>query len=153
MRVKKIGEAKIDLDAELWYVEGVDDRFQNDRRLIDTRPEIKTLKSTYMKVRRMDTPSRRKPIKRDAYFQARDEYRHELRETLNLVYQDLLEESQSFPIPLQKCKDYNHPREWRHALYQGMIYEFDRHGASSDEKVEAIQAYLSQQNPNPTPSV
>lgn len=150
MKIKRVGEAKIDLETELWYVEGYPERYQNDRRLIDLRPELKTLKKTYAKAIRMDTPSRRKPIKRDAYFQARDEYRHEFREALNQAYQDLLEESNALPISLQKTKDFNHPRQWRHTLYQGMIYELDRHGASTDQILEAIQALLMRENPAST---
>lgn len=133
MRIKKLGEAKIDLTEELWFIEGKKERYFNDRRLIDRRQDLKSLKTTYAKAIQMNTPSRTKPLKREAYFQARDEYQHELKEAMNLAFQEILESSASLPILLQKYKDYDHPRQWRYCLFRGMLFQLDKPNYSMEE--------------------
>lgn len=145
MRIKKLGEAKIDVPEELWFIEGKKERYINDRRLIDRRSDLKNLKSLYAKAIQMNTPSRTKPLKREAYFQARDEYQHELKETMNLAFQEILESSNELPILLQKYKDYDHPRQWRYCLFRGIIFELDKPNYSMEEIHEGLlKAFFSE---------
>ena len=140
MKVKKIGKAKMDLKTEIWYVEGRSERYEMSRRMIDAHPDIKSFRSENSRMIQTDTPSLRKPLKREAYFQAREEYRAEWSELLKRVHQEIREGSFEVPVPLKKNKDYDHPREWRHCLYQGNVYESDRQGCTASEMKEAIQA-------------
>ncbi|MSR76900.1 MAG: hypothetical protein EXS63_01545 [Candidatus Omnitrophica bacterium] len=132
MKFKKIGKVQIDLKMEEWFIDGVRDRFQINRRLIDTRKDIKKFRSAYVKVIQLNTPSIKKTLKRQDYFDARNEYRKEWTDLLTRVYEEIRKESYTYPVLLQKVKDYDHPREWRHCLYKGSVYAWDRHGYTSE---------------------
>ena len=136
--LKKIGKAKIDLEAELWFVEGRLDKYCFNRRLVDTRSDIKAVKSKYTKSITTPTPSMRKPTRREEHFKARADYRRELKECLTKVYQEMLEESFQFPIRLRRDKDFDHKSDWRYCLYQGHIYRFDQAGYTDEEMVGRI---------------
>lgn len=135
---KKLGKAKIDLDDELWLVEGRTEKFHFNRRLVDTRPDVKAVKAKYVKFVTANTPSMRKPRKREAHFQIRDEYKKELHECLVKVYEEMLVESFTYPILLRRDKDFDHKIDWRYCLYQGYIYQFDHSGYSDEEMVSQI---------------
>ena len=141
---KKLGKAKIDLDDELWLAEGRREKFHFNRRLVDTRPDVKAVKAKYVKFVTASTPSMRKPRKREAHFQIRDEYKKELHECLTKAYDEILAESFDFPVKLRGYKDFDHKSDWRYCLYKGQIYQFDQAGYSDEEMVSQIQMAFPQ---------
>ena len=144
MRVKKLGKAEIELTDELWFVEGRADQYHMNRRLVDTRPDVKSFKAQYVKMIRKNTPAMKQPQAREEYFKIRDEYSAGLKKLLTKVYQEIKEESFTYPIPLRRAKDFDHRSDWRCCLYKGEIYQFDRGGYSSGEMAELIWEFEQQ---------
>lgn len=138
--VKKIGKAKLDLKKELWYVDDKEGAYINNRRLVDTRKDLKALKLQHSKGIGVDTPSRRKPTKRQEYFKNIEAYQKERDLLLAKIYEEIRAESFNFPIPLCKDRDYEHKSDWRYCMYKGIIYQFDRPGYMDDEMIPAIEA-------------
>lgn len=141
MRVKKLGKAAIELTDELWFVEGRTDKYHMNRRLVDTRADVKSYKARYAKMIRKNTPHMRQRQEREEYFKIRDEYRTGLKDLLTKIYQEIKEDSFASPIPLRRAKDFDHLIDWRCCLYRGEIYEFDRGGYSSTEMAELISEF------------
>ena len=137
---KKLGKAKIDLEYELWFAEGRTDKFHFNRRLVDTRPDVKAVKAKYTKYITRNTPSMKRPVKREEHFKVKEDYERELRECLKRVFEEMLTESFTYPILLRRDKDYDHKIDWRYCLYQGYIYQFDHSGYSDEEMIRQIQA-------------
>ena len=135
---KKLGKAKIDLEDELWQPEGRTQKFHFNRRLVDTRSDVKAVKAKYTKFITRNTPSMKRPVKREEHFKIREDYQRELEECLKQVYQEMLAESFTYPILLRRDKDYDHKIDWRYCLYQGYIYQFDHSGYSDEEMVSRI---------------
>lgn len=138
MRIKNLGKAHIDVKKGFWYIPEFMVYFQHNPRLIDTRKDVKQLKASYAKRIQVNTPALRKPQKRADYDLACKSYRKELHALMIAVYDEMRKDSFQFPLLLQKCKDYDHPRQWLHCLYKGNIYQFDKHGYTSDAMVEGI---------------
>lgn len=147
MLIKKIGKAFIDLEDELWCIEGKPLQFFNDRRLVDTRPDVKEVKKG-VKIIQRDTPSRRQSIKREAYFKDLEDYQRQLKECLAKVYAEMLEDTFTQPLALRKHRDYDHNSEARYGLYQGYVYEFDKPNYSPEEMLQKIQAMESKKHSN-----
>lgn len=137
---KKLGKAKIDLESELWFAEGRPDQYHFNRRLVDTRSDVKAVKSKYAKFVQSNTPSMRKPVQREEHFRMRDDYRRELHDCLVKVYGELLTESMTYPILLRRTRDFDHQSDWRYCIYQGYIYQFDKAGYSDEEMIDRIRA-------------
>jgi hypothetical protein len=142
---KKLGKAKIDLNDELWLVEGRTEKFHFNRRLVDTRSDVKGVKSKYAKFIQVNTPSMRKPNRREEHFKVRDDYKRDLSECLKHVYEEMLAESFTYPILLRRDKDFDHKIDWRYCLYQGYIYQFDHSGYSDEEMINQIQVAFPSQ--------
>jgi hypothetical protein len=141
MSVKKIGKAVLDVKNEVWRLEGgKEGSFLINRRLVDTRPELKQAKSSRDKMLECETPSRRQPNKRKAYFEALEAYQKNQVDALTIIYKDIEVESRSCPVLLRREKDYDHHIDWRYCLYQGVVYQFDRPGYSDEEMLQQIEA-------------
>ena len=138
MRVKKLGKAQIELTDELWFVEGKHDKYHMNRRLVDTRTDVKSFKAQYVKLIRKNVPHMRQHEAREKHFKTRAEYREGLKGLLTRVYEEIKEESFTYPILLRRARDFDHRSDWRYCIYQGEIYQFDRGGYSSEEMVEFI---------------
>jgi hypothetical protein len=140
MPAKKIGKAKIDLEREVWLVDQkpAAGAFLFNRRLVDTRPEIKAVRSTLGKAVQKNTPPIRKHDKREEYDASKQEYQKQMKEALTLIYSEMLQDSFSDPIPLRMDRDYDHKGDWRFCLYEGIIYQFDRPGYTTDQMLEQI---------------
>ncbi len=138
MTVKKIGKAKADLEQGLWSVEAKSEQFIMNPRRVDTRSDVKALKSSYSRHAGKIPPSMRRPKERDEHFKQQKDLKAELKKLLAGVYAEILKESFSSPILLRKDKDYDHKIDWRYCLYQGMIYQFDRPGYPEDEMIQQI---------------
>ena len=138
MVVKELGKAGLNLSDELWFVEGGKEKFRMNRRLVDTRPDVKSLKARYVKAIRKNTPSIRQRERREEFFNVREEYKQKLNELLAKVYEEIKEESCTYPLPLRRDKDFDHRGDWRYCLYEGRIYEFNRAGYSTDEMKDLI---------------
>lgn len=147
MTVKKIGVAKADPEAGSWIVEARSDQFIMNPRLVDLRADVKVLKSAYSRHSSKLPPSMRRAEVRKDYFQKQREIKAELQKLLAQVYQEILEESFSRPLLLRKDKDGEYGRAWRHCLYRGMIYQFDRSDYGADEMREQIETQNKGQIP------
>ncbi len=139
--MKKIGKAKINLEEELWATENGTAQFENNRRLVDLRPDVKKFVSKYKKLINGKRPSRGQPLEREAFFKACDEAKRQWGIFFSKIYREILEESQTSPIPLHKAHDYDHTGQWRYCLYHGMIYQFDQPNLSDETMVQQIEAY------------
>ena len=146
---KRLGKAQINLDEELWSVEGRLGKFHLNRRLVDTRPEVKAVKSKYAKFVTGNTPSERRPTRREEHFRMRKDYQRELHECLTKVYEEILQESFTYPILLRRDKDFDHKSDWRYCIYKGLIYQFDRAGYSDEEMMSRILKLEAASNPAP----
>lgn len=133
-----MGPAKMDIKNELWVIPK-GEKFLNNRRLVDMHPDVKAVKSRHKKSIQVDTPSRRKPLKRENYYKGLEAYQKDLGECLKNVYAEILQESFSSPIPLNRYRDFDHKYDWRYCLFEGIVYQFDRPGYSDEEKVEQIR--------------
>ncbi len=128
MNVKKIGKAKPDLESGLWVIEDKPHQFRMNPRLVDLRPDVKALKSR---------PAKRL-AKREEIFEQRRKLKAERTKVLSQVYDEILKDSFTYPIPLRKDKDYAHQGDWRYCLYQGIVYEFNRPGYEDAEMIRQI---------------
>lgn len=151
MSVKKIGKAVFDIETEAWEIAGGGDQFLVNRRLIDSRKDVKAVKSQYMKPLHKNTPSRRQHEKREEYFHALEECRLKMREVLAGAYAEIMEDSFQFPVMLRRQKDYDHHLEWRYCLFEGVIYHFDRIGYSDEEMIRQIRALEASKIKKPAP--
>ncbi|GEM_PF-4629011 len=138
MTVKKMGKGKADPETGLWGVEAASDRFTMNQRRVDTRPDVKRLKSAYSRHAGKRTPSTRRPKLHEEHVQQQKNLKTELKKLLAQVYREILQESFTDPIPLRKDRDYDHKSDWRYCLYQGIIYQFDRPGYGGDEMIQQI---------------
>lgn len=138
MSAKKIGEAKIDMEDELWTVANGKGKFAMSRRHVDSRKEIKEARAKYSKTASKRTPSRRQTEKRDEYYEERDELKRRLRELLVVAYEEIRQESFTTPFVLQKDHDFDHHGQWRYCLYKGIVYQFDRPGYSDEAMLQQI---------------
>ena len=139
MTAKKLGKAKIDLKKELWRLVEKEGAFLFNRRLVDTRPEVKEVRATLGKAIQKSTPPVRKYEKREQYVTANKEYRKQMNEVLTRIYQEMLEDSHTTPIKLRRDRDYDHKSDWRYCLYKGFVYQFDKPGYSNDEMIRQIE--------------
>lgn len=138
--MKKIGKARIDLEKELWTTENESAYFQNNRRLVDLRPDVKKFVAKYKRLINGKRPSRGQPLEREAFFKACDEAKRQRGIFFARIYREILEESEISPIPLSKHHDFDHTGQWRYGLYRGMIYQFDKPNLSEEEMVQQIEA-------------
>lgn len=132
MTVKKIGKGKTDLETGLWGIENKPEKFRMNPRLVDRRPDVKALKSRQF-------ASAQRLVKREEIFQQRKNLKAERTKLLSQVYEEILKDSFTYPLPLRKDKDYAHQGDWRYCLYQGIVYEFDRPGYGDDEIIRQIE--------------
>jgi hypothetical protein len=138
MSVKKIGNGKADPETGMWSVEAKSERFIMNQRLVDGRSDVKALKYASSRPAAKNTSSTPRPKIHEEYLQRRKHLKTELKKLLRQVYEEILKESFSCPIPLRKDKDYDHKSDWRYCLYQGIIYQFDRPGYGDDEMIRQI---------------
>ena len=138
MTAKKLGKAKIDLEKELWQLVEKKGAFLFNRRLVDTRPEIKEVRAKFGKAIQKSTPPVRKYEKREEYVTANKEYRKQMTDVLTKIYQEMLEDSHTTPIKLRRDRDYDHKGDWRYCLYRGIVYQFDRPGYTENEMLNQI---------------
>lgn len=136
--VKKLGKAGIDLEEEVWTVPNSRETFLMNRRLIDTRPDIKVAAKRYQKSAQKKKPSFRDTEKRKEYFKEKDELAREFKSCLKKVYGEISEESFRFPVRLRLARGFSARSDWRYCLYQGEIYQLDREGYSDDEIIAKI---------------
>jgi hypothetical protein len=139
--MKRIGKAKINLETDLW---GVDDHpysYMMNRRLVETRADVKKFLAKYKKTTNVKRPTRRDPVKREEYFKTREEAKKHLHLFWGRIYKEVLAESFDSPIPLRKDHDFDHNSDWRFCLYKGIIYQFDKPGLSDEEMIRQITAY------------
>ena len=136
MIVKKIGKAQADPEAGFWVVEMKPERFSMNQRLVDSRPDVKAMKSAHSKLARKKSPSREDL--REEHIQQKKSMKLQLQNLLKEVYEEILKESFSSPILLRKDKDYDHKGDWRYCLYQGIIYQFDRPDYPDHEMIRKI---------------
>ncbi len=140
MTVKKIGKGKADPETGLWGAEQKSERFMMNQRLVDRRPDVKTLKTAYSRHAGKKPPPMRRPQEREEHLRHRKDLKTELQKLLAQVYAEILEESFSYPLPLRKDRDTDHKSDWRYCLYQGIIYQFDRPGYRDEEMIRQISA-------------
>lgn len=138
MTVKKIGKGKADPETGLWGVEAKSERFIMNQRLVDARPDVKRLKYAYSRHAGKRFPSRRLSEEREEHLEQQKSLKAELKKLLRQVYEEILKDSFSYPVPLRKDRDYDHKSDWRYCLYQGIIYQFDRAGYPGDEMIRQI---------------
>ncbi len=147
MSVHKIGKAKINLTTERWEVVGSrKDKFKVNPRLVHVRSEVKGIKADYARKLKAIKPAFSRSKRHAEFISERRKYEQGLRECLAKIYQEILEDSFSLLILMQKDRDYDHPRGWRYGLYRGVIYQFDRSGYSDEEMITQISAYESRRS-------
>lgn len=139
MAVKKIGKAVWDPETEMWKVPPGSERYVNNRRLVDTRPEVKAVRHIYSRASSKNTPSIRKPVKRQEYLKEVKGLRKEYLDAVKSAFEEIKKESFEFPVLLRLDRDYDHKSDWRYCLFEGIVYQFDRAGYSSDAMVEQIR--------------
>ncbi len=140
MSVKKLGKAQWDSKTEMWRADGRGPSYMVNRRLIDTRPEIKALRSQYSKEASRNKPTVRKREQRAEYETTVDALRKAYIDGIKAAFEELKKESFEFPILLRMDRDYDHTRDWRHCLFEGNIYQLDRTGYSDEDIVRQIRA-------------
>ena len=118
-----------------------------NRRLVDTRPDVKKFMNRYRKLVNEKRPTKRQPIKREQYFKDRAETQRQKGLFWNRVYKDLLEESFTYPIPLRLDHDFDHKSDWRYCIYQGMVYQFDKPDLPDAEMIRQINLFENQDSP------
>ena len=139
MATQKLGKAKFELESELWALEGGRaEKFLMNQRLINARPDVKSLRASYAKIVNGKKPRAHKRRERDEYFAVRDERKDLLNQCLEKAYEEILQESFSYPIPLRRDRDYDHKGDWRYCLYKGYVYQFDKPGCSDAQMLEQI---------------
>ncbi len=150
MKVKKIGKASLDLEKEMWRVGVGSERYKNNRRLVDTKPEVKAARHVYSRASSRHTPAKRKTEKRKAYMDEVKDLRKTYETALREAFDGVKKESFNFPILLCLDRDYDHKGDWRYCMFEGIIYQFDRPGYSDDEMTEAIRKLENKDNKGET---
>lgn len=145
--MKKMGKAKINLEKGLWYVEMKPEHFHMNRRMVDTRADVKKFMSKFRKEINAKRPSRGRPIEREKYFKERNENRRQHDLFWGRVYKEILEESFIYPVPLRLDHDFDHKSDWRYGMYQGIIYLFDKPDLSDEAMIREINAYEGRNKP------
>ena len=139
MTAKKIGKAVWDPATEMWKVGMGSERFMINRRLVDTNPEVKSIRHVYSRASSKNTPSKRKLLKREEYLQGVKSLRKEYEAAIKKAFEDIRLQSFEGPVPLRLDKDYDHKGDWRYCLYEGFVYLFNRAGYSEDEMAQQIK--------------
>lgn len=137
--MKKLGKAKADLDKECWVIDDKPFNFYMNRRIIESREDVKNYMVKYKKLIHTKRPMRNKPIEREEYFKTRAEGDKQLKIFMTFVFKDILKDSFEFPIAMRLDRDYDHNSDWRYCLYKGLIYQFDKPNLSIDEMVRQIE--------------
>ncbi len=140
MSAKKLGKATLDIEKQLWGMPDKVEKFYMDKRLIDGHPEAKAYRSRNAHFLRSSTPTRRKINKREEYFKIREEVQKEWAEVLTRIFDEIRAESENYPLPLRRYRDYDHNNDMRYCLFRGKIYKFDRPNYSITEMAEQIEA-------------
>jgi hypothetical protein len=138
MNVKKIGKAKANPVTGLWEVEAKPVRFLMNQRLVEMRPEMKSLRSLYSRHASKKPPSKRRPQERDEHFQEQKRLQSEIKKLLHEIYEEILQGSFEDPVLLRADRDFDHKSDWRYCLYQGIIYQFDRPDYGDEEMIRQI---------------
>jgi hypothetical protein len=139
MNVKKLGKVVLHLNEGAWSVEGHNERYKVNERLVELHPEVKAINSQLGKAVRTPRPPVRKPLKREVHLAAEAEYRKQMRDTLLRVYEEIKQDSFSYPIPMRKEKDFEHNSDYRYCMFKGIIYRFDRPGYEDKEIIRSIE--------------
>ncbi len=139
MTAKKIGKAVLDPEKEMWKVGVSPERFMINRRLVDTKPDVKAARHVYSKASSRHTPARRKTEKRKEYMTEVNALRRDYEEAIVTAFEDIRKESFTYPIPLRLARDYDHKGDWRYCMYEGIIYLFDRPDQSDEEMLRQIK--------------
>ena len=147
MSVKKLGRAIADLENELWGVEGRNEKFHMNLRLVSSKPEVKAARSAYSKISSKDRPSLRKPNKRENFLKEVDLSKEILRQVLEEAYEAVKEDSRQIPVRLWKDKDFGKKMDWRFCLYKGIIYQLDHQRYTDEEIVQQISALEAKSKP------
>ena len=142
MIVRRFGKALLDPEKEMWKVAARGERFLINRRLVDTSPEVKATRHRYSKSSSRHTPSVRRADKRKEFLDEIDGLRREYQEAIKKAFEDIRKESFNYPIPLRLDKDYDHTRDWRYCMYEGMIFELDKTCYSDEEIIQQIKGGL-----------
>ncbi len=140
MAVKKLGAAKWDSKTEMFRADGRGPHYMVNRRLIDTRPDVKALRAVYSKEASKNKPNIRKRDKREEYIETVDALRKAYEDGIRSAFEEIKKDSFIFPVMLRLDRDYDHTRDWRHCLFEGNIYQLDRTGYSDDEIIAQIRA-------------
>lgn len=138
MIVRRFGKATWDSEKEMWKSQR-GERFIINRRLVDTQPEVKAARTRYSKSSSRNTPSIRRPDSRKEYLDEVSGLRREYEEALRKAFEEVRKDSFRFPIPLRLDRDYDHTRDYRYCMYEGMIYELDGTGYSDEEIIKLIK--------------
>jgi len=140
MSVKKLGRAEIDLEDELWYVQGRSAKYHMNLRLVSSNRELKNARSLYAKITGKGRPPLKKPNKRAEHLRLAAEAKKEMQKALAAAYEEVLQQSHDFPIPLWKDRDFGRKIAWIYCIYRGVIYQFDKQGYSDEAMLEQIEA-------------
>ncbi len=146
MNVKRIGRAEIDLENELWCVEGRAEKFHMNLRYISAKPEVKAARAAYTKLASKDRPPMRKPNKRADFLKEVSLSRILLDEVLRDAFEAVRKDSYENPLKLWKDKDFGRKMDWRFCLYKGVIYQFD-HQNYPDERMIGFITTLEASRP------
>ena len=144
MLLKSLGKASMDVETELWSGLFSKETFLMNPRLVDTRADIKDLRKKYKKIAQTRTPPFRKQEDRKKYYSDRQKSLHELHEGIKKVYDEILQDSFQFPIPLRLSQGYSHRSDWRYCIFKSIVYQFDRPGYTDDEMIHQIRAWETQ---------
>ena len=68
------------------------------------------------------------------------EAKKEVEKALAAAYEDVRQQSFSYPILLWKDRDFGRKMEWRCCIYKGIIYQFDKPIYSDEEMLAQIAA-------------
>lgn len=145
--MKKLGKAKINLEKGLWYVESKPEHFHMNRRIVDTRPDVKKFMSRFRKELDAKRPSKRQPVMREKYFKERTELRRQHDLFWTRIYKEVLEDSFTYPLPLRLDHDFDHKSDWRYGMYQGIIYFFDKPDLSDEAMIREINLFEGRHKP------
>ena len=139
MIVRRFGKALFDPDKEMWKVAARGERFLINRRLVDTNPEVKATRHLYSKASSRHTPSIRKADLRKEHMDEVSGLRREYQEAMRRAFEEVRKDSFQYPIPLRLDRDYDHTRDYRYCMYEGMIFELNSTGYSDEEIIQQIK--------------
>jgi hypothetical protein len=148
MSVKKIGRAEINLEDELWWVRGRVEKFHMNLRLVSANNAVKASRSLYTKLSGKGRPPLRKPNKRLEHLKVVAEAKKEMQTALAAAYEEVREQSYSYPILLWKDRDFGRKMEWRCCIYKGVIYQFDKPTYSDEEMIAQIEGLEKKPSPD-----